>query len=96
MNGTDFNKREKRDTEASCQIQSNYGRAEVRKIGSGINVSFEGGDVAGKQSLVYQSNLQARQTHSLANTQVNYEESRRLEDQRIGTELYSVRCYDCD
>jgi hypothetical protein len=96
MNESDFNKREEGSLKTSSQIQSNHGRAKIRKVGAGINVSFKGGNVAGKQSLVYKSNLSARQTNSLANTEVDYQESTRLEDQRNGTELYSVRCYDCD
>ena len=96
MNGTDSNKREKRSIKPSSQIQGNHGRAEIRKVGAGINVSFKGANVAGRKSLVSKSDLQTRQTNSMANTKVNYQESTRLEDQRDGTELYSVRCYDCD
>ena len=96
MDGTDFNKREKRDTETPGSIQSNHGRATIRKVGAGINVSFKGGHVAGKQSLVHSADLQARQTNSMAAPKINYQEPTRLEDKRIGSELYSVRCYDCD
>ena len=96
MNGTDSNKREKRDTQPSSQVQSNYGRAQIRKVGAGINVSFKRGNVAGTESLVFKSDLSARQTNSVADTEVNYQEPTRLEDQRDGAELYSVGCYDCD
>ena len=96
MNGTKINKREKRDIKSSSQIQGNHGRAEIRKVGAGVNVSIKGGNVAGRKSLVSKPNLQARQTNSMANTKVNYQEPTRLEDQRDGAELYSVRCYDCD
>ena len=96
MNGTKINKREKRDTQPPSQVQSNHGRATIRKVGAGINVSFKGANVAGRESLVYKSDIQARQTHSLADTEVHYQEPTRLEDQRDGIELYSVGCYDCD
>ena len=96
MNGVKINKREKRNLKSSSQVQSNYGRAEIRKVGAGINVSFKRGNVAGRKSLVFKSNLQARKTYSVANTKVNYKEPTRLEDQRDGIELYSVRCYDCN
>ena len=96
MNGTDSNKREKGDTQPSSQVQSNHGRATIRKVGAGINVSFKRGDVAGRESLVFKSDISARQTNSVADTEVNYQEPTRLEDQRNGTELYSIRCYDCD
>lgn len=96
MNGIKINKREKRDIKSSSQIQGNYGRAEIRKVGAGVNVSIKGGNVAGRKSLVSKSDISSRQTNSMANTKVNYKESTRLEDQRDGAELYSVRCYDCD
>ena len=96
MDGADFNKREERGSKTSSQVQSNYGRAKIRKVGAGINVSFEGGNVAGRKSLVYNTDLQARQTNSLANTKVNYKNATRLEGQRDGIELYSIRCHDCD
>ena len=96
MDGADFNKREEKDIKPSCEVQSNHGRAKIRKVGAGINVSFKGGNVAGRKSLVYQSNLSSRQTNSMANAEVNYQKAARLENQRNGAELYSVRCYDCD
>ena len=96
MNGIKINKREKRDTQTSSQVQSNHGRATIRKVGAGINVSFKGANVAGRKSLVYKPDLSSRQTNSIPNTKVNYQEPTRLEGQRDGAELYSVRCYDCD
>ena len=96
MNESDFNKREEGSLKASGQIQSNYGRAKIRKVGAGINVSFKGGNVAGRKSLVYNTDLQARQTNSVANTKVNYKNATRLDGQRDGIELYSIRCHDCD
>ena len=96
MNGAKINKREKRDTKSSSQIQGNHGRAEIRKVGAGFNVSIKRGNVAGTESLVFKPNLPTRETDSMANTKIDYKESTRLEDQRDGAELYSVRCYDCD
>ena len=95
MNADLSNKREKRDTNSSSQIQSNYGRAKIRKVSSGAGVPFKGANAAGRESLVYNSDLQTRQDNSLANAQTDYEEQG-MEDQRNGAELYSVRCYDCD
>lgn len=96
MNGTKINKRKKRDIKSSSKIQGNNGWTEIRKVGAGVNVSIKGGDAAGGESLVYITDLQARQTNSLANAEVNYSESRGLEDQRNANELYSIRCHDCD
>ena len=96
MNGTKINKRKKRNTRSSSQIQGNNGWTEIRKVGAGVNVSIKGGDAAGGESLVYITDLQARQTNSMANTKVNYNQPRGLEDQRNANELYSIRCHDCD
>ena len=94
-NGSNFNKRKKRDPDSSRKIQGNHCRAEIRKVNTGINVSVEGGDVAGKQSLVYLSDLSASSSYSLADVEVNYEESDRMENQRDGSILYEVRMYGC-
>ena len=96
MNGTDSDKREKGSIKPSSQVQGNHGRAAIRKVGAGVNVSFKRGNVAGTESLVFKSDLSARQTYSVADIKVNYQEPTRLEDQRDGAELYSVGCYDCD
>lgn len=96
MDESDFNKREERGFKTSSQVQSNYGRAKIRKVGTGVDVSFKGGNVAGRKSLVYNTDLQARQTNSMANAKVNYKKPTRLENQRDGIELYSIRCHDCD
>ena len=67
MNGHLLNKRKKRDTQSPSQVQSNHGRAEIRKVDSGINVSFKRGDVAGTKSLVYLSDLPSSSSYSMAN-----------------------------
>ena len=95
MNGSDFNKRKKRDIKSSSQVQGNHGRAEIRKVDSGANVSFKRGDVAGAKSMVYLSDLQASSSYSMAGVKINYEETDRLEDQRDGIELYEIRSDYC-
>ena len=95
MNGHLLNKRKKRDTKSPSQVQSNYGRAKVRQVSPRTSVSPEGANVAGRESLVHITDLQARQDNSLANTKANYEE-KGLEDKRNRAQLYSIRCYDCD
>ena len=95
MNGSDFNKGKKGNINSSSKIQSNHGRAEIRKVDSGFNVSFKRGDVAGTKALVYLSDLQASSSYSMANVKVNYEESERMEDQRDRAELYQIRSYYC-
>ena len=87
MNGSDFNKGKKGNINSSSKIQSNHGRAEIRKVDSGINVSFKRGDVAGTKSLVYLSDLPSSSSYSMADVKINYEESDGLEDQRDGFEL---------
>ncbi len=96
MNGAKINKRKKRNIKPPSKVQGNNGWAEIRKVGSGVNVSIKGGDASGRESLVYLTDLQARQTNSMANTKVDYTEPRGLEDQRNANELYSIRCHDCD
>ena len=96
MDGAKINKREEGNTKRSGKIQSNHGRAKIWKVGAGVDVSFEGANVAGRESLVYNTDLQARQTNSLENAEFNYRKPTRLEDQRNANELYSIRCHDCD
>ena len=81
-NGPVSNQTEERDFKTSSQIQGNHGRATIRKIDSGINVSIKRGNVAGTKSLVFKSHIPTRQNNSLANTKVHYQEPTRLENQQ--------------
>ena len=83
------------DTQASGKVQSNYGRAKIRKVSSGVGIPFKRANVAGRKSMVHIPNLQAGEDNSLANIESN-NEGQGLENQRDGAQLYSVRCYDCD
>ena len=89
------NKREKRDPSRQSSLQGGNSWAKVWKVGAGPSVPFKRSNAAGRKSLVYNTDLQARQDNSMANTKADYE-GQRMEDQRNGAELYSVRCYDCD
>jgi len=89
------NKRKKRDTRGQTSFQGGNSWAKVRKIGAGSCVPFERSNAAGRESLVYNTDLSSRQDNSMANTEANYERQG-MEDKRDGAELYSVRCYDCD
>lgn len=95
--GTDSNKREKGDPKPSRQVQGYHGRATIRKIDTGINVSFKRGNVAANQPLVHLSKLQAGKVNGVADPKADYSYSTRsMEDQRDGIELYSIRCDNCD
>ena len=89
------NKREKRDPSRQSSLQGGNSWAKVWKVGAGPSVPFKRSNAAGRKSLVYNTDLQARQDNSMANTKANYE-GQRIEDKRNGAELYSIRCYDCD
>ena len=89
------NKREKRDTARQTSLQGGNSWAKVRKVGLGPSVPFKRSNAAGRESLVYNTDLSARQDNSMANIKADYE-GQRMEDKRNGAELYSVRCYDCD
>jgi len=89
------NKREKRNIRGQASLQGGNSWAKVRKVGAGPSVPFKRSNAAGRESLVYNTDLSARQDNSMANTKADYE-GQRMEDQRNGAELYSVRCYDCD
>ncbi len=88
------NKREKRDTARQTSLQGGNSWAKVRKVGLGPSVPFKRSNAAGRESLVYNTDLSARQDNSMANIKADYE-GQRMEDKRNGAELYSVRCYDC-
>ena len=88
------NKREKRDTARQSSLQGGNSWAKVRKVGAGPSVPFKRSNAAGRKSLVYNTDLSARQDNSMANAKADYE-GQRMEDKRNGAELYSVRCYDC-
>ena len=89
------NKREKRNTSRQSSLQGGHSWAKVRKVGAGPSIPFKRSNAAGRESLVYNTDLSSRQNNSMANTKANYE-GQRMEDKRNGAELYSVRCYDCD
>ena len=89
------NKREKRDTARQASLQGSNSWAKVRKVGAGPSIPFKRSNAAGRESLVYNTALSARQDNSMANTKAD-NEGQRMEDKRNGAELYSVRCYDCD
>ena len=89
------NKREKRNTARQASLQGGNSWAKVRKVGTRFSVPFKRANVGGRESLVYNTDLSSRQDNSMANTKANYE-GQRMEDQRDGAELYSVKCYDCD
>ena len=95
MNADLSNKRKKRNIKPPSQIQGDNSRAEVRQVNTRSDVSAQRSNYAGGESLVHITNLQTRQDNSMGNAKVNYERQR-LEDQRNGTELYSIWCYDCD
>ena len=89
------NKREKRNTSRQSSLQGGDSWAKVRKVGAGPSIPFKRANAAGREALVYNTDLSARQDNSMANTKADYEEQG-LEDKRDRAQLYSVRCYDCD
>ena len=89
------NKREKRDPARQSSLQGGNSWAKVRKVGAGPSIPFKRSNAAGRESLVYNTDLSARQDNSMANTKADYE-GQRMEAKRHGAQLYSVRCYDCD